>query len=310
MTLVSPTPPPKSRKPMIAAALGSAGLIASAITFSIMRTPDEPEPGHGFETYGPDGEILAAPTIECDEAAPVTLATEPDLAERRPRRPPSFRYGTFDPVVVDGVTVCYVAYSARTRDGITADNVATETLWKQDADSYVLFGTGYGDTSIPGGGPLNNAAYDMAVIDGIVRNEMGIAAPHARIVVPHGHLDHINAPAVRELRLLGHEIDSIEMHGADSGLVSSMPGWTTEDSAAFTYWIGSQCTEVARFNVEAGSLGFRRRAPHTPGSIDAILDVGGNTAKRVLVYGSQPGNQCAGPSGAVVTIPPHGNLSL
>jgi DNA polymerase-3 subunit beta len=107
-----------------------------------------------------------------------------------------------------------------------------------------------------------------------------------RFVAPHGHIDHINADCIRELRARGYQIREIAFHAGDAGAVNSLPGWRTQDKAVFRVLRNStgQCQEeLASYASPLGRIWFYSRPGHTPGSIDLALDVGGDPTNRMIV---------------------------
>lgn len=237
----------------------------------------------------------AATSAFCDEVS--SAVPEGALASTAAQ---AFRFGVWDEVNVGAAVPLFVAYSARTSDGLTADNDVTMTALQVDATTYLLFGTGYGDGLQPGTGARNlkSAAFDAGTIDRLVRTRMGISTPQVRVAATHGHGDHVGPEMLRELRALGHVVLSIGAHIGDQGIILAMP-WTAQDLALMSWYQGKRCATLTESGVPIGIqtlLGpvfFQSRPGHTPGSVDLVLDPAGDTKKRVVMLGSKGTMPCS-----------------
>ena len=235
----------------------------------------------------------------------------------RANRPsPLERGADFVPITGDDSLGFYCVYSGKAvapnNPGIS-NNVGMFVLPLVNGE-VLLFGSGYGDpNSIVE--PTEDAAFDVRRIDGILRFCMGRtpASTPIRFVAPHGHIDHINADFIRELRLRGYPIVEIAFHSADASLATSLPGWTNADRALFRAWRNttSSCQEELKsYDSPLGKLWFHLRAGHTAGSIDLVIDVRNDPGNRFVIRGSGAAFGVCSIAGVREGIEPHGNIQF
>src|SRR5262249_32849913 len=139
--------------------------------------------------------------------------------------------------------------------------------------------------------PTRDATWDVMRVDTIIRFCMGRdpATTPIRFVAPHGHIDHINAYCMRELRARGYRILEIVYHAADAAMIQALPAWTNADRALFRPLRNntSLCQEeLLTYDSPLGKIWFHLRAGHTPGSIDLVIDVRNDPNNRFIVRGS------------------------
>jgi len=235
---------------------------------------------------------------------------------RANRGAPLERGEDFVPVSGDDSSGFYCVYSGKavgpTNPGIS-NNVSIFVL-PLAGDEVLVFGAGYGDANSMVT-PTESAGHDARRVDAILRFCLGRepATTPLRFVAPHGHIDHINADFTRELRARGYPIRDIAFHAADASQVRNLPGWTAADRALFrTLRNGTgQCQEeLTSFASPLGRIWLHLRDGHTPGSIDLVIDVGGDPTNRFVVRGSGGDfGTCAIP-GVREAIEPHGNVLL
>lgn len=231
------------------------------------------------------------------------------------------KIGTYDfvPVTDDGALGFYCAYSGRrivTPTRTVVENVGMfvfELEPRFGRSQVLLFGMGFGDDPHS----VHGAAYDMGLVDEIVRGCLGFdpATTTIQFLVPHGHFDHVNAAAPRALAALGYALGEIRYHVGDEALVLAN-AWTSPslDLAPHLRTItasGACGQEIGRYASPLGALWIAHRPGHTSGSIDLVVDVHGDVARRYVVLGSTPGGACPqSPSGTVQRVLAHGNVLL
>lgn len=231
------------------------------------------------------------------------------------------KIGTYDfvPLSSDGALGFYCAYSGRrivTPTRTVVENVGMfvfELAPRFGRSHVLLFGMGFGDDAYS----VNGAAYDMGLVDEIVRGCIGFAPATTTIqfLVPHGHFDHVNDAAPRELAALGYELGEIRYHVGDQALVLAN-AWTSPalDLAPHLRAItasGSCGQEIGHYASPLGRLWVAHRPGHTHGSVDLVVDAQDDPARRYLVLGSTPGGACPqSPAGTVQRVLAHGNVLL
>jgi hypothetical protein len=218
----------------------------------------------------------------------------------------------FVPIVADDSLGFYVAYSAKQNDTNT-DFVGTSCMYvlPLEGDEVLVFGGGFGDTWYIPGGAFFNADYDANFVKEIVTGCMGrdLAATRVRFVAPHGHPDHITVAFIRALERAGLTLVEIAYHEGDRGWIEQLP-WLPHHPGLFRVLLGGACgEEIASYASPLGRLWLVHRPYHTPGSIDLVLDVGGDPEERVLLLGSTPG-RCLPPPGVVTTLAAHGTALI
>jgi len=211
------------------------------------------------------------------------------------------------PVVPDDSLGFYVAYSAKQNDANT-DFVSTSCMYvlPLDNDEVLIFGGGFGDTYYLSGGAFFDADYDVAMIKEAILGCMGrTLSTRIRFVAPHGHPDHITVAFIRALERAGFTLAEIAYQVGDRAWIEGLP-WLPHHPALFNPLPTAPCNrEILSYSSPLGHIGFISRPGHTPGSIDLVLDVGGDPSQRVLVMGSMAGG-CAPPPGVVLTLAAHG----
>jgi PKD repeat protein len=235
---------------------------------------------------------------------------------RTNRVTPLERGEDFVPVTGDDSAGFYCVYSGKAvgpgNPGI-ANNVAIFVLPLVGGE-VLLFGAGYGDANSMVV-PTESAEHDARRVDALLRFCLGRTPETTpiRFVAPHGHIDHINADFIRELRARDYPIVDIAFHSADGTSVRNLPGWTQADRTLFrTLRSGTgQCQEeLLSFASPLGRIWFHLRDGHTAGSIDLVIDVQNDPDNRFVVRGSGGDfGACAIP-GVREAIEPHGNLIL
>lgn len=216
----------------------------------------------------------------------------------------------FVPVTGDDVLGFYCVYGVRaSATGGVGGNVSIYII-ELSGGEVLLYGSGYGN--IPGAN-LFDAAYDMERVDQVIRFCMGKdpAQTPLRILVPHGHGDHVNPACNRELERLGYRILEIAFHPADLALINGM-SWTSADRALFRMMpAGTTCLqELSSYSSPLGKLWTFHRPGHTAGSIDLVLDILNDPTNRMVIRGSQPSAPCAPVPGQREIIDAHGNVEL
>jgi PKD repeat protein len=255
---------------------------------------------------------FGADTILRPEAVTVRLCT-PGSA-RLNRAGPLERGEDFVPITGDDSLGFHCVYSGKAvgpnSPGI-ANNVAIFIL-PLDNGEVLLYGAGYGDRN-SFVTPTADANFDVRRVDAILRFCLGRTPETTpiRFVAPHGHIDHINADFMRELRARNYPIVDIAFHAADQTAIRALPGWTTADKALFRVLRNTTnlCQEeLESFDSPLGRLWFHLRAGHTPGSIDLVIDVRGDPNNRFIVRGSGEVYGACGIPGTREAIEPHGNI--
>ncbi len=216
----------------------------------------------------------------------------------------------FVPITGDDGLGFYCVYGVRaSATGGVGGNVCIYII-ELTGGEVLLYGSGYGN--IPGAN-LFDAAYDMERVDQVIRYCMGKdpAQTPLRILVPHGHGDHVNPACNRELERLGYRILEIAFHPADLPLVNGM-SWTSADRALFRMMpAGTTCLqELSSYSSPLGKLWTFHRPGHTAGSIDLVLDIRNDPTNRMVIRGSQPSAPCAPVPGQREVIDAHGNVEL
>lgn len=216
----------------------------------------------------------------------------------------------FVPVTGDDSLGFYCVYGLRASPtGGVAGNVGIFVFELANGE-VLLYGSGYGN--IPGANVFD-AAYDMERVDQVIRFCMGKtpADTPLRVLVPHGHGDHVNPACNRELERLGYSIVDIALHPGDLALVNGM-AWTSADRALFRILpTATTCLEeLTSYASPLGKLWVFERPGHTAGSIDLVVDVRNDPSNRIVVRGSQPNSLCAPLPGQREVINAHGNVEL
>ena len=194
-----------------------------------------------------------------------------------------------------------------------ANNVGIFVL-PLDGGEVLIFGTGYGDENWMVE-PTADAEFDARRVDAILRFCLGRQPELTplRFAAPHGHIDHVNADFVRELRERHYPVREIAYHANDANSVRNLPGWTTQDRAAFrVLWnrTGDCQEELASYSSPLGRIWLFLRAGHTAGSIDLAIDVRGDTDNRFVVRGSgEAYGTCPVPN-VREAVDAHGNVLL
>ncbi len=218
----------------------------------------------------------------------------------------------FDELETEG---CYVVYSAlRRSDGQPGiQNTVGIFLFELEGGELLVFGAGYGDP-FGSGGALFDAATDVANVSAVVEDCMGLSRVGlpVHVLVPHGHGDHINPAFVREMRAAGYAIEEIRYHSMDSNILEPMSNWTQQDRNQFVPMIGGfSChEELVSYPSPLGKLWFTRRAGHTGGSMDLVVDFHDDPDDRRVVLGSMPGGECTVPPGTTLWIRAHGTVTM
>jgi hypothetical protein len=223
-----------------------------------------------------------------------------------------------------------------------------------ESADVLLFGTGYGcrhqNSPTCCVGAQYSPQHDAGLIDEIIRTCLAISGTvKIDIVVPHSHADHINPETVHALEALGYTIRKIFVHVDDRANLEAINtvnpntnctgvDWTQGDLNKMVNFgtddpqndcIGSpECEQhwnsagVKSFSTTVGRVWFQERDGHTAGSVDLVLDYGGNEGERYVIYGSTPPNtslpgiNCHNPSstctltGVVWATDAHGNVIL
>lgn len=204
----------------------------------------------------------------------------------------------FVPTTPDETLGFHVVYSAkRNPGGSEIASTACIYVFALDDDEVLIFGSGFGDTSTPEGGAFFDADYDVSNVDAVIRGCLGLDAALVRVrfAAPHGHPDHINVAFIRALERADYVLAEIAYHAGDRGWIEQLPWLARHRPLLRVLTGGVPCTsELASYASPLGRLWLLSRPGHTPGSIDLVLDVGGDPAERVLVRGSTPDGACAG----------------
>lgn len=211
-----------------------------------------------------------------------------------------------------GFHVAYSGKSSNSNANVLAFNVGIYMFPLTDG-SLLVFGGGYGDPS-GAGTAYNDAAYDAANVESMVRNCLGRtpASTPIEFVSPHWHGDHVNEEFLRELENLGFSVRAIVYHEDDDSFIRSFYSWTQAEIAKFETLPDGNCNvEIGSYDSTLGRIWFIARSGHAPGAIDLVLDVWGNPEDRVLVLGSEAGGNCpTPPSGVRQTFNAHGNVQF
>ncbi len=232
------------------------------------------------------------------------------------RAGPLRRGEDFVPITGDDALGFYCVYSGKAiaADNPRIDNNVGMFIFPLANGEVLLFGAGYGDPN-SFVEPTVDAAHDVRRVDAIIRFCMGRVPENTpiRFVTPHGHIDHINADCIRELRRRGYPIVDITFHSRDATWAKGMPGWTAADRTAFRTLrsaTGACQEELLSFASPLGKIWFFLREGHTPGSIDLVIDVRNDPSNRLIVRGSgEVYGSCPIP-GVRESIEPHGNVRL
>jgi len=218
----------------------------------------------------------------------------------------------FVPLVDDDSLGFYVAYSAKQNE-TDSDILSTACMYVLPLlnDEVLIFGGGFGDTGNIPGGAFFDADYDVANIKEAIVDCMGreVAKTRVRFVAPHGHPDHITVAFIRALERAGFTVAEIAYHEGDRAWIEQLP-WLAHHPALFHVLSGTAYgQELLAYDSPLGHVWFTPRPGHTPGSIDLVLDLFGNTDDRVLVLGSVAGGYPP-PSGVTMTLPAHGTVLI
>lgn len=137
----------------------------------------------------------------------------------------------FVPIYGDDSLGFYCVYGVKASSTGGIGGNVTISIFELANGEVLVFGSGYGNIA---GANLFDAAYDMERVDQVIQHCMGKdpATTPLRLVVPHGHGDHINPACNRELERLGYTIVEITFHQDDLTLMNGM-NWTTADRAKF-----------------------------------------------------------------------------
>lgn len=216
------------------------------------------------------------------------------------------------PIVGDDSAGFYVAYSAKQNETNT-DFVSTSCMYvlPLEADEVLIFGGGFGDTFYLPGGAFFDADYDAAMLHDIIVGCMGRdpATTRVRFLTPHGHPDHLTVAIIKAIERTGLEFVEIAYQAGDRAWIEQLP-WQAHHPALFSVLPGAPCNqEIASYASPLGHLGVIHRPGHTPGSIDLVLDVLGDTANRILIQGSV-GAGCPPPAGVALTLAAHGTALI
>jgi hypothetical protein len=217
------------------------------------------------------------------------------------------------PVVPDDSQGFYVAYSAKQNaDNTDIGGASCIYVMRLVNDEVLIFGGGFGDTWYLDGGAFYDADYDVAHVREAVAGCMGLdpSKTPVHFVAPHGHPDHITVAFIKALERAGMPVASIQYHTGDRAWIEQLP-WSTHHYPLLQAIPGKTCGEpILTYESPLGHVWFTWRPGHTPGSIDMVLDVGGDPLDRVLVLGSAPGNACPQPSGTQLVLNAHGTAII
>ena len=246
----------------------------------------------------------------------VRVSACPLESARENRGYPLERGEDFVPVTGDDGLGFYCVYSGKAVEGGgpgISNNVGI-FLFPLVNGEVLLFGAGYGDANwfVE---PTESAGHDAARVDGLIRSCLGRTPERTpiRFLAPHGHIDHINADFVRELRRRGYPIRDIAFHSGDANAVKNLPGWTLEDRAAFLTLrndTGACQEELIAYASPLGKLWVFLREGHTSGSVDLVIDVEGDPNNRVVVRGSGESYGTCPIPGVREAVEAHGNVLL
>jgi hypothetical protein len=152
-------------------------------------------------------------------------------------------------------------------------------------------------------------AYVTEIARGCLRLDPALTRVH--FVAPHGHADHVNAAFMKALDRAGFRLAEIAYHVGDRSWIEGLP-WLPEHRQILRPFPGSPCEEAPlTYASPLGRIWFYSRPGHTPGTVDLVLDVGGDPAKRVLVRGASRGGSCLGPVGGTeFVLEAHGTAML
>jgi len=284
-------------------------------TTSSQRNPSHVYAVGGFYTVrlsvqGPGG-------VDEQEKPNGVIVTSCTVGNARANRgSPLERGEDFVPITGDDSLGFYVVYSGKavTQGSQAIANNVGLFLFPLVGDEVLLFGAGYGDPN-SFVDTTRDAAYDVLRIDTIIRFCLGRDPQKTRIrfVAPHGHIDHINADCMRELRARGYTVADIVFHAADGAWVRNLPGWKPGDRGLFRELRNStfQCQEeLASYASPLGKLWLHLRAGHTPGSLDLVIDVQNDPGNRFVVRGSGGAFGSCPVPGVREAVEPHGNILL
>src|SRR5262245_3983459 len=288
--------------------------------FGDSQTSHLPDPTHVYTAGGVYDVRLTVTgpprTASLTKPGAVVARSCPHESARDNRITPLERGEDFVPITGDDSLGFYCVYSGKAigPDNARIDNNVGMFILPLVNGEVLLFGSGYGDRN-SFVEPTESADFDVRRVDAIIRFclEREPASTPIHFVAPHGHIDHINADCMRELRRRGYRIVEILFHSRDSTWAKSMPGWTDEDRAVFRTLRNAtdQCQEeLASFASPLGKIWFFLRDGHTPGSIDLVIDVRNDPANRFIVRGSGEIYGTCPLSGVREAIEPHGNLRL
>ncbi|NOT31806.1 MAG: hypothetical protein HOP15_15280, partial [Planctomycetes bacterium] len=295
-----------------AAALFAASLLASSPQALPASPGEEDNCVHLIGYAGAAPTKLATQSSSAGGAPPGRMAAGICSVDdsRANRGTPIKTTADFVPVTGDDSLGFYCVYGLRASPtGGVAGNVGIFVFELANGE-VLLYGSGYGN--IPGANVFD-AAYDMERVDQVIRFCMGKtpADTPLRLLVQHGHGDHVNPACNRELERLGYRIVDIAMHQGDLALVNGM-SWTSADRALFRVLpAATTCLEeLTSYASPLGKLWAFERPGHTAGSIDLVVDVRNDPTNRVVVRGSQPNSPCAPLPGQREVINAHGNVEL
>jgi len=268
-------------------------------------------PPAGFDYVSPWSDMFDGKLGENGEES--TIACSSGSARTNTNLPLNLE-SDFVPLTGDDSRGFYVVYSAKANaEGTAAENNVGIYLFRLESGAILMFGSGYGDPFGPGTA-LFDAAYDMARVDQVIRGCMGGGPARSPIifVTPHGHGDHINPAAFRELRARGYQLNEIWFHSSDEVLINVLGGWSAADQTAFRRITGgAPCSDpVLSFDAHVGRIWFMLRPGHTGGALDLVVDIEGETDNRVVVRGSGNDGNCPLLGGTRELVSAHGNVML
>lgn len=240
----------------------------------------------------------------CDCIGSASLAVAPWAAIN-----PIFQVGIQPtPIALAGVPVKLWQSVRSATLGGPADNNCLGAVFALQDGTALVWNSGYGDVRQGTAGNARSAAFDALDAHSCMQ-QLGLSPACAvHFVAPHGHGDHINPALLGALAGLGHQVLDITFHAGDASRISALPGWTTDQKAAWRSVRGLQCAAATVYLLQGlYQCSLKPRAGHTPGSWDLYLYLASSFTPLAVFEGSKHSTRCVVPAGVPVYAS-HGNI--